>query len=157
MRLFLSDSLVVLLWGITCRFLLITRLSPQVVLTQGRTWLPLAQGVPKAARRKPNPSFRPWEGARGRIPYGRDGGRRRETRQRQGTQGGLPRRSEVAVATRQQVPPGRAGGWSGAVQKQFPASPRVIRLLPACLPSRAPRGRDATPDRVPGLSSALLW
>ena len=60
MRLFLSDSLVVLLWGITCRFLLITRLSPQVVLTQRRTWLPLALGVPKAARRKPNPSYRPW-------------------------------------------------------------------------------------------------
>ena len=157
MRLFLSDSLVVLLWGITCRFLLITRLSPQVVLTQGRTWLPLAQGVPKAARRKPNPSFRPWEGARGRIPYGRDGGRRRETRQRQGTQGGLPRRSEVAVASRQQVPPGRPGGWSGAIQKQFPASPRVIRFLPACHPSREPGVRDATPDPVPGLSPALPW
>ena len=103
---------------------------PQVDLTQRRTWRPLALGVPKAARRKPNPSFRPWEGARGRIPYGRDGGRRRETRQRQGTQGGLPRRSEVAVAARQRVPPGRADRWSGTVQKQLPALPASYAHCP---------------------------
>ena len=138
MAYYLFNSLDVLLWGFTCRVLLITRLSPQVDLTQRRTWLPLAQGVPKAARRKPNPSFRPWEGARGRIPYGRDGGRRRETRQRQGTQGGLPRRSEVAVATRRQVPPRRAAGWSEAIQQQLPALPVSYANYPHVFHPRLP-------------------
>ena len=85
-----------------------------------------AQGRPKEAQ----PELSPLEDARGRIPYGRDGGRRRETRQRQGTQGGLPRRSEVAVAARQQVPPGRADRWSGAVQKQLPALPASYAHYP---------------------------
>ena len=93
-----------------------------------------AQGRPKEAQ----PELSPLEDARGRIPYGRDGGRRRETRQRQGTQGGLPRRSEVAVATRQQVPPRRAAGWSEAIQQQLPALPVSYANYPHVFHPRPP-------------------
>ena len=111
-----------------------------------------AQGRPKEAQ----PELSPLEDFSGRIPYGQDGGRRRETRQRQGTQGGLPRRSEVAVATCQQVLPGRADGWSEAAPKQLPSSPRVIAHYPYVVHKQASRAQDALPNPEPGLSSALV-